>query len=90
MNHDFNTMYDEWFDHFGFQRDVRLQHYALYLVLIEKNIIDVETYNKHWQSLMEKDLQYIRKNLERKASNKKNKSNFHFGIFTFFKRLKFW
>jgi hypothetical protein len=82
-----NPLYDEWFKFFGFQRDVRLQHHALYLTLIEKNIIDAETYKKHWQALMEKDLQHIRKNLERKTKNKRDKSNFHFGVFAFFKRL---
>lgn len=36
MNKNINDLYDVWFDHFGERRDVRLQHHALYVSLIEK------------------------------------------------------
>lgn len=89
MNNHTNNLYDECFDNFGFQRDVRLKHHALYLPLHEKDVIDVETYKKHWYALMETDLQHIRNNLENKAKNKQAKPNFHSSVFTFFRRLKF-
>lgn len=89
MNKNINDLYDVWFDHFGERRDVRLQHHALYVSLIEKKVIDADSYIKNWSALMEKDLQNIRNNLERKTNNKKNKTNLHVGIFGFFKRLIF-
>ena len=90
MTPELENLYNEWLEIFHYQRDVRLQHHALLHALVDKKIIDTETYHKHWQILMETDLQQVGNNLKRKTKHKKNKTGFHFGVFSFFKRLKFW
>ena len=83
------TLYDKWFDIFGWPRDVRLQFSALYRVLVANGVIDETACQKQWHALMEYDLTQIRKNLEAKAKSKKSKPPFHSAIFSRFKRFIF-
>lgn len=90
MDTELQEIYDKWWDGGGNERrSLSLRIAALFKTLIESGVLDEKEYLKNWRSLLENDLAQISKNLKQKPNSKESKANFHFGIFTFLKRLIF-